>query len=58
MKYARDRVVSANAVRQSVKTTKGGRLVANPFKFTSGDVNPIADIYASQISCNVRKQCP
>jgi hypothetical protein len=37
-------VVRANAVRQSVKTTNGGRLVANPFKFPNGDVNPIADI--------------
>jgi hypothetical protein len=43
-KKARDRVVSANAVRQNVKTTNGGRLVANPFKFPSSDRNPIANI--------------
>lgn len=55
MKKAKDRVVSANAVRQSVKTTNGGRFVANPFKFPSGDRNPIANICASQFSWNVGK---
>jgi hypothetical protein len=55
MKKAKVRVVSANAVRQNVKTINGGRLVANPIEFPSGDRNPIANIGASQFSWNVGK---
>ena len=40
-------MVSAKAVRQSVKITNGGRLVVKPFKFPNDDVNPIVEIGAS-----------